>query len=327
MPNPKSRGNGQGSVYYRKDRKCWQAGITKYNGSKRIQKVKSGFKTKREALHWLNNYDPEESRTINITLKMLYEPWSQKHFSKISPGKISGYERAWSRISDLHEIPIQNITYSEMQAAIDKIDGYYPAKYAKFVLTSIYSEAIKDKIVPVNTAEYIELPPAPKGGTKNAFSEENITDMWRCINNEPFLAYPLIMIYTGMRPGELMKMTRDMINFEEHSIVGAGSKTDLGKSQPIVFPDKIEPLLRNFKPLTEHKDKMWFYEKYKQALEAAGIPYLSPNCCRHTCASRLAMQNIPPALIKQIMRHTNYNTTLGYTHFDSKPSAEALNKI
>lgn len=326
MGNTKSRGNGTGSIFYRKDRKCWAVAISlNYCGTKR--KVKSGFKTKREALHWLNSYDSEKERNQNITLRTLYEPWSKKHFAKISPGKISGYERAWSRILDLHEIPIQNITYSEMQAAIDKIDGYYPSKYAKFVLTSIYSEAIKDKLVTVNTAEYIELPPAPKGGSKEVFSEENITAMWRCLHDEPFLAYPLIMIYTGMRPGELLKMTGDMIDFQRRVIIGAGSKTELGKSQPIVFPEKIEPLLRNFKSLSNHKDKMWFYEEYKKALAAAGIPYLSPNCCRHTCATRLAMQNIPPALIKQIMRHTNYNTTLGYTHFDTKPSAEALNKI
>ena len=326
MSNPKSRGNGQGSVYYRKDRKCWAIGINSYQNGHRKQKVKSGFRTRREALFWLNHYggEPEYKPVLLIDL---YESWSQKHFVKISPGKISGYELAWSRLKSLHFIPITELSYHAMQNTIDKIEGYYPAKYAKFVLTSIYSEAIKDNIVSVNTAEYIELPPAPKGGTKKAFSEENITLMWARLHTVPFLAYPLIMIYTGMRPGELMKLETNMIDFNEHSIVGAGSKTNLGISQPIVFPDKIEPLLRNYKSIAERKDKMWFYEEYKKALEEAGIPYLSPNCCRHTCASRLAAQNIPPALIKQIMRHTNYQTTLGYTHFDSKPGAEALNKI
>ena len=58
MGKPKSRGNKTGSVYYRKDRKCWEIQVvTGWSPPKKegghivpIKKRVCGFKTKKEAI-------------------------------------------------------------------------------------------------------------------------------------------------------------------------------------------------------------------------------------------------------------------------------------
>lgn len=51
------------------------------------------------------------------------------------------------------------------------------------------------------------------------------------------------MIYTGMMPGELLKLKKDMIDFEKNEIVRGGIKTKKRKETPMVFPDFVSPVL------------------------------------------------------------------------------------
>ena len=84
MPKPRTRGNKQGSVYYRKDRKCWIAQIIvgwrpKENGKLiPIKKTVGGYKTKKEALVALNKLLNGENPKINVTtLDEVYKAWQE----------------------------------------------------------------------------------------------------------------------------------------------------------------------------------------------------------------------------------------------------------
>ena len=81
----RTRGNKQGSVYYRKDRKCWVAQIVigwkppnKENGCLiPIKKTIGGFKTKKDALAALNkllNGDPvaKDKELLNDVFEQWY---------------------------------------------------------------------------------------------------------------------------------------------------------------------------------------------------------------------------------------------------------------
>ena len=67
-----------------------------------------------------------------------------------------------------------------------------------------------------------------------------------------------------------------------------------------------------------------FYESFYSTLQRAGCRRLPPICCRHTTATALAEAGVHPSVIKQIMRHRNYATTLNYTHIDIQPMLDAL---
>ena len=54
---------------------------------------------------------------------------------------------------------------------------------------------------------------------------------------------------------------------------------------------------------------------------------LPPYSCRHTTATALAMKNIDPFTIKEIMRHTKITTTQRYVHPDMKGMVDAVNQL
>ena len=60
-----------------------------------------------------------------------------------------------------------------------------------------------------------------------------------------FVGFLLLMIYSGMMPGELFKFEADMVNWEKNEIVGCGLKTKKRKETPIVFPDMIAPIIQD----------------------------------------------------------------------------------
>ena len=74
-----------------------------------------------------------------------------------------------------------------------------------------------------------------------------------------------------------------------------------------------------------NKDK--FYMQYYAVLEEAGCRKLRPYACRHTAATALALEDIPPSVIQKIMRHAKFTTTQQYIHVDISPMLEAVNKL
>ena len=70
-----------------------------------------------------------------------------------------------------------------------------------------------------------------------------------------------------------------------------------------------------------------FYTRYYEALEQAGVRRLVPYSCRHTTATALALQNIAPSVIQEIMRHSKYTTTQRYIHPDMSSMAAAVNQM
>lgn len=317
------RPNGMGGAYKRG--RYWQAEISTFYQGHRIRQRKSGFKTKKEALQFIERggFNAPERKI----LMEIYLPWSERHYSKISKNRVYSYKKAWERLKPIHYRDINELKFDEMQRIIDGIDSYYVAKYMKFILTQLYREAIKNKITDVNIAEYIELPKNHEE-TKEPYSLEEVELMWKKLPEIPFLAYPLIMIYTGMRPGELFKLEKKHIDFERNLIIGSGSKTELGQEAPVIFPDIIKPLLENYESLAFRKHQDKFYADYKEAMAAAGLPESkTPGSCRHTCSTWLTSLNTPPALIRRIMRHTSYKTTIRYTHFQVDQEIQALNSM
>lgn len=140
------------------------------------------------------------------------------------------------------------------------------------------------------------------------------------------------MIYTGMMPGELFDCKKDMVNFENHTILGCGKKTRKRKQTPLVIFDTIEPVFRQMcetvpgeKLLRMNRDN--FYAEFHATLALCKCRDLTPYSCRHTTASALALQDIPPSVIQEVMRHTKFTTTQRYIHISVSPMLEAVNKI
>jgi integrase len=149
--------------------------------------------------------------------------------------------------------------------------------------------------------------------------------LWKDYNSgNDFTGYILIMIYTGMRYGELNKIKKENINLKEKYMIG-GIKTEAGIDRQIPICNKIFPIVESLynqanKKILEMHEKV-FYNAYYATLERAGIRRLPPHCCRHTAATALANADIPPAVIIAILGHKNY------THIKIDEMLSAVNKV
>jgi integrase len=145
--------------------------------------------------------------------------------------------------------------------------------------------------------------------------------------------YSLLMIYSGMMPGELFKAKKEMIRWDEQQIIGAGLKTKKRRSTPIVIADFMIPILRDLCDFTP-SDKLCytsrdkFYDEFKHMLFLCRCrPELVPYSCRHTTATLSALNNVAQSVLLEIMRQKKFTTTQRYIHIDVTKSLEAINLL
>lgn len=334
------RANGMGTAYKRG--KTWTASVTVGwkaidlgDGKKKllpIKRTKGGFVSKKEALEFCPQLRGMKTET-RLTLEMQYQAWEGSlKFTKLSKSKQTAYRIAYGRLTPIKNMPIGDIRLEDIQPIINGIGSYYPARDVKQVLSHLFKLAVVDGRADKNYADFIELPSMPKS-KKDAFTAAEVKALWADYKTSPFTGYILLMIYTGMALGELQNVKRSNIKLQERQIIDVGTKNALRNSTPIFLADIIIPVVQHLYMLSASSEKLLnmnednFYAAYYATLERAGCRRLTPHCCRHTTATALAEAGIQPAIIKTIMRHSNYQTTTGYTHIDTQTMVNALNTM
>ena len=75
-------------------------------------------------------------------------------------------------------------------------------------------------------------------------------------------------------------------------------------------------------------DEKNFYAEWHDMAQRVGLqPDMTPYCLRHTTATLLAVEKVAPAIIKEVLGHTDYAVTLGYTHIPLEEKLDAMNKL
>lgn len=333
----RSRGNGQGCAVKRGN--TWTAIWTEktYIGDdgklRQNRKWKGGFKTKTAALAFAASPKPEKKKAP--TLRHYWEVWEKTVLPKMSVSKQTAYKIAWKKLGGLADEEVDKLDINSIQECIDeKAKTYYPAKDMKAVLSHLFKRAVAEGHVRTNLADFISMPKLEEEEIQ-PFYEDELKKIWDSYGEgNHFLGFVLLMIYSGMMPGELLALKEDMINWEKNEISGAGLKTKKRKKTPIVFPEMIAPVLSDLVQRSNsqagyvvgmNKDK--FYKEYHKAIAKAGVRDLDPYSCRHTTATALALGNIAPSVIQEVMRHTKFSTTQRYIHPDTESAHNAINTL
>lgn len=326
------RGNGQGTVYQLANG-TWRAEINVYSCGQRFRRTKEGFKAKKDALACLPALRASLALSArgDITIMELYAEWSAQHFKTLSASKQQQYQIAYAHMQKLHPCKLSQIRYADLQQVVDERDGgYYPKRDIKQVLSLMYKYALQNDYCTKNYAQFIKLP-HQEPSKKDAFTQEELAAMWQDYQaGHSFTRYPLIMCYTGLRYGELALLEKTAVDLEHQCALG-GIKTDAGKNREILFCDKVMPLVREAWAACDTRlmelSEGQFYKEYWAMIGRIGARQLSPHCCRHTTATLLAEEDVQPAIIKEIMGHSNYAMTTGYTHISRTEKLKALNRV
>lgn len=325
----KTRGNGQG--YVRKELNGTYTAIkTKTINGKRKTRQKGGFKTKKAALEYLPQllFEPKATEAEKVTFAELYHAWSGIHFERISDSKMTAYKIAYKRCERLYDRAWVNISLSEMQAVTDALPSYYTRRDVKQLLSLMGEFAIRNEYTDKNRAQHIQLPPL-EAKEKEAFTVEEVKALWRDYESgNTFTGYALIMIYTGMRYGELAGMKKENIDLEQGYMRG-GIKSKAGKERIIPISEKIKPVIAEkyaegkTKLLHMHEDN--FRKAFDEMTARAKVRPLKPHSCRHTFCTMLAVAGVQPAVIQKVAGHANYSTTTQYTHIQAL--SDGLNAV
>ena len=333
----KARGNGTGTAYKRG--KTWTARIVLgyYVGDdgKRHARTanRGGFATKKEALDYIPKLKAEAASNATLTLSGYWEFYEAKKLPELSRDKQTAYRIAWRRWAALATKKLEDLKIETLQAAMDEAaTTYYTARDMKNLMSHFYKHGLANQTVSVNLAQYLQLPPA-NASEQTPFNGEELDLLWKDFAaGNTFTGYILLMIYTGMMPGELLQARKEHIDWDGKQIRGAGLKTATRKAAPIVLADVILPVLRVLVD-TSHGEKLIhinkdnFYKEYYATLERIGTRRLPPYSCRHTTGTDLAKAAVPAFTIQKIMRHAKITTTQHYTHMDATDALSGVNAL
>ena len=147
----------------------------------------------------------------------------------------------------------------------------------------------------------------------------------------------LILIYTGMRINELLKLEKKNVNLENNTITG-GSKTDAGKNRIIPIHPKILPLIiKRMENKTDYlipnkkESGAYIYNNFRQnefvrIMEQLGMEH-TVHDTRHTFATLISNVSNNETAITGIIGHTNINMTKKYTHTNIEEMRKEMEKI
>lgn len=335
------RTNGTGTAFRRKGQKTWTAQYTVPTGwfidenGKRHRKyvTKGGFKKKADALNYIENLKKDSERKPAPPLSEYWNHYSTGDMLKLGPDKIAAYKTAWKRMTALSSRRVDTISVKEMQECVDKnTKTFYPAKDMKTLFKHLFRIAAAEKYVDKDLPEFISLPELEET-EQTPFTADEQKALWKAYENGVRdAAIPLIMIHTGMMTGEMEKLELSMIHWDENQIVGVSMKTKVRKKSSVFFPDDIKPLLADLyagttgRIFTYHKTDI--YKRYYAALKAAGVRKLVPYSCRHTTATRLAInKNIAPQTVQKVMRWSTTKMLDRYAHPDTSDILAAVETI
>lgn len=342
MKNP----NGYGSIYKQKGnrRKPWVVRKTKdwkLTEDKVIQKyVNIGYyATRAEAMQALALYNenPYNVETSKLTFREIYEKFKEIKFNKISQSNINGYNLGFNYSKTLHDKIFVEIKTTHLQKVIDSCKLSHGSKRKiKVLFNQLYKYAMQNDIIQKDYSNYIELKKDDSSSNRKPFSQNEINKLFKIENQAEFVDTILIMIYTGLRIGELLLIKNKDINIENR-IMNGGIKTQAGKNRIIPLNKKILPLIQ--KRISENEylitnakgEKMkydnYYKERFKPIMEQLEMKH-KPHDCRHTFATLMSNCDANEVSIRKIIGHSNYNITEKiYTHKDIEELKKAIDLI
>lgn len=341
----KIRGNGQGCAYKSPNGKTWTAqAVVGYRKNSKpggqdipIKRKKSGFAKKSEALAYIPILKAGgiEKSKVAPRLSDYWKIYSENAMLKIGKSKQVAYKAAWGKLKPIQDARIDTLTVDILQSTINTVaKTYYTQKDCRTVLKKLYEKANADGFVHAILPDYIEIMPLEET-EQIPFNKEEQEALWKLYENGNIdAAIPLLMIYTGMMPGEAQLLKIEHIDLEKKTMYGMNLKTKVRKKTPVVIADCLLPVVEDLIAKAQKSGYIWprnetrWYERYYAVLQAAGCRKLPPYSCRHTTATALAIDaKIAPQIAKRVMRWSTAKMLDRYAHPEMGDALDAVNKL
>ena len=345
---PKSRGNGQGSVYQLPN-KSWIAVCTvgydvDAQGKKhRRTRSKAGFKTKREAVAYLPSLAYQPRQRASITFQTLYEKWEPTH--RAGKSTMDCYRAAYKYFRPVWLYKISDIDIDDLQACMDDCPkGKRTRENMKALCGLLYKYAIPRHQATLNLGQYL-IVGSGEVGEKAALPLAAVETLRAGIGHIPYADYIVAQCYLGFRPSEFLALDAKDYDRQQRAFVG-GAKTDAGRDRLVTVSPKVQPIIDRLVqdkisgpvfcgPDGQALSIKQYRDAFYAALTAAGIENpitekdgikrrtYTPHSCRHTFATLMKNVSAPDKDKLRLIGHTSTEMLRHYQDVD----IESLRRI
>ncbi len=300
------------------------------------QKILGYFDTFAHGIAFLSSVNESPLIDDSITFSELFLRWKELKYSRLSISSCKSYDNAFRHCHKLHKLPFRSIRYGHLQDVIDDIDaGYCTQKKCRGLLEQLYRHAIKYDIVSTDYARYVELKPHIKKYKKKPFTVRQRNKLWRAVDDMPEVVDVLILIYTGLRIGEYLRLTPQDVKWRSHYFIVQQSKTisGTGRAVPIhknLYKWFVARKEQNY--ICQHEDGTpytygSFRRRFDSVMNSFGMHH-TPHECRHTLASMLDSVGANDTAVKKILGHACRGVTKhDYTHKTIRELRKAIDAV
>lgn len=280
------------------------------------------FFSREEALSALIDYNRQSAvHTPSITLAKLYSLWLPKQSQKVGRSAVEGYRTSFNHLRPIIAIPISKLRFRDVQTCFDNMHGlnYASKKKTRTLLNQLFQFAFINEYIESNPAfgKALDIGQNLPIKPHKRFTRQQINKIWRCTLPERDIV--LILLYTGMRIGELIGLRKSEVKLRSKYFDIKRSKTKAG-IRIIPIHDRIYDIVEN---LMQTSGPFLFQNlqtytkgaaRFNRVMKALKLKHTSHDC-RHTVRSILNEKDANPAAIDRLLGHHSHNIgDAVYTH-------------
>lgn len=264
-----------------------------------------------------------------VTLAELYYRWLPAHTTNTNPSQSSleSYSNSFKHLQALHYEPIQNLKYADYQKILDSMRksglSYSSLKKVRSLISLLEKYAVKIELINKCYAPLLSIGKNKAVLPHHPFSRQKINRLWaHC--DEPGVDTVLILLYTGMRCGEMLQLQKSDVHLRQRYIRITRSKTAAGI--------RIIPIHHRIAPLVESRMKSpgdvlicdgdgqpYNYGRYctiwRAVMHRIRADGHTTHDCRHTVATLLDNARANETAKRRILGHAGGDVTERvYTH-------------
>lgn len=360
LPN----GFGNVSKLSGKRRNPWRARKTagwtideETNKAKQLYITIGYYPTRQQALQALSEYNtnPYDLNANKITFAEVYEKWSEKKFAEISPSNINGYRASYKMCESIYDTKFIDLKLNHLQGIVDNSDKKFPSlKKLKILFNQLFDYAVMNEIIPKDRhiVEYLSIGKEEKSDKHYRFTDAEIDTLWRWSQGNEYVQVILMLIYSGVRPGELFNTKCTSVDLESrYFTIEKGKNVNATRKVPI--HDRTYPFFEHW--VNKGKEhlitnisggKIQFDTNHVSYVDTYWNPVLKdvgilqytnesgelsehlPDDTRHTFTTMWKEKRLDEAMRRKIQGHSGKGIgEIVYTHFELQKLKEELNKL
>ena len=333
--------------------------VADHTGKKKL-KHKRGFKTKREAVSWGEQFKLQQSSNLDMKFKAFWELYREDMNQRLRENTV----RTKEYIVELKILPyfgnkkmldIKAADIRRWQNALMKKG--YSQTYLKTIhnqLSAIFNYAVKYYDLPKNPCVQAGSMGKSQADTMEFWTQEEFETSVGCLKDKPvsYMAFK-ILFWTGVRIGELLALCLEDYNAEEKTLrinksyqringkdVVTEPKTEKSR-RVIALPDFLVEEINDYASRlygVMPTDRMFMVTKsyleheMLRGVELSGVKKIRLHDLRHSHASLLISKlGAQPLVVAERLGHEKIQTTLNtYSHLypnQARDLADQLNEL